>query len=149
MKTSLRWPLFLFFALGIALCSQVSDAPTAAKTDSRDIEATVLRKKAEQLNEAGEPDSALLYAQKAVDFSEKTNNWPEWGKSKVQESLALYYQRKFKEALASLASLEQKAKANIPPADEFWGVYYNCAGIVYNAVGDFETALKYGSQEIA
>ncbi len=148
MKTSKYWPLWLL-VLGIALCGQIPNPSRGVKAGDPEWELMALRQKAEHLNETGEPGSALIYAQKAAAFSEKMNNWPEWGKSKVQESLALYYLNRFKEAEALLPVLGQKGKTAIPSDNDFWGVYYNCAGIVYNALGDFETALKYGLEEIA
>lgn len=149
MKTSFRW-IILLSLLGIALCSQ-SPVPSSppATNDAQNATLTALRKKSGSFNEAGEPDSALVYAREGAALAEKTQNLPEWGLCKVQESLALYYLNNFKEAAALLPPLEDKAKNAIPPDNDFWGTFYNCAGIVYHVLGDFETALNYGIREIA
>jgi CHAT domain-containing protein/tetratricopeptide (TPR) repeat protein len=147
MKTSFRW-IILLTLLGIALCSQ-SPEPSPRTGGAPNPAAAALRAKAESFNEAGEPDSALVYAREGAALAEKGQNLPEWGKCKVQESLALYYLNEFRQAVALLPPLESRAKNAIPPDDDFWGAFYNCAGIVYHVLGDFETALNYGLREIA
>lgn len=147
MKTSFRWIIFLSL-LGIALCSQLP-APSPRTPDGPpDAAITALREKSESFNEIGEPDSALVYAREGAALAEKVQNLPEWGKCKVQESLALYNLNEFRQAVALLPPLEEKAKNAIPPDDDFWGAFFNCAGIVYHVLGDFETALNYGLREI-
>ena len=147
MKTFFFWPALLVLCI-VFSCQPPTTSP-ATQTGSPKSEANPFRQKAEALNEAGEADSALVYALQGAAVAEKANNWPEWGKSKVQEGLALYYLSRLQEAAALMPGLEEKGTANIPADDDFWGAYYNFAAIIYFEQGDFEKALQYGLQEIA
>lgn len=148
MKTSLSWPPFLFL-LGIALCSQISEPAFPSSSAEQGATAVVFNEKAKAFLEADELDSALVYAQKAADLSEKTKNWHEWGKAHLLLILTRYYQEEYAKAAATFPALEQTAQSRIHPDSTFWEEYFNYAGAVFNSLGNYEEALRYGLKEVA
>lgn len=148
MKTSLRWSPFLLL-LGAALCSQVTEPVTSTLSGGQPSAALLLNDKATTFLEAEELDSALVFAQKAADLSEKTKNWHEWGKAHLLLILTNYYQGEYAKAAATFPALEQQAQSRIHPDSSFWEEYYNNAGAIFNSLGNYEEALRYGLKELA
>ena len=146
MKTTRFWPLLSL--LGIALCSQISEPPAPLPSEGQKIAADILNDKAALLVEAGEYDSALVYARKGVEISEKTNNWNAWGKAQLSLLYSNYYLGRHTASVADFPALEQSAQAHLSPDSTFWGEYFNVAGAVFNEIGNYEDAIRYGLKEI-
>lgn len=147
MKTSHYWPPFLF-VLGIALCSQSPNPAPASVIPDRSAEAAALCKRAEQLSEAEQLDSALVYARHAAALAENSKDWHSWGKAQTIILSVYYGLGQYTEIAVALPALEKKAQTVLPADSSFWGSYYNAAGAIYYMVGNYEAALKYGLQEI-
>lgn len=148
MKTSHYWPPFLF-VLGIALCSQSPTSSPASVIPERNTEAAALCKRAEQLSEAEQLDSALLCAGRAAALAENTKDWYTWGKAQTTLLEVRYGLGEYAEAAATFSSIEQKAHAAISADSAFWGDYYNAVGAIFNMLGNYEAAIRYGLLEIA
>ncbi len=148
MKTTFNWPPFLLL-LGIALCSQSPNTSPVKKVSGLNTEAVNSCKKAGLFSEAGAYDSALVYARGAADLAEKAKDWYTWGKAQAIILENSYATGQYAETAATFPALEQKAQAVLPADSSFWGSYYNAAGAIFNMLGNYESALKYGLQEIA
>ena len=137
------------FVLGVALCSQVSEPASSASSDEQKSEAVGLNKKATHFIKAEQYDSAFAYAQKSAEFSEKIKNWDEWGKAQLHLLTSSYYLSRNAESAATFPTIEQLAQSHIPADSSFWGEYFNLAGAIFNEIGNYEEALRYGLKEIA
>lgn len=146
MKTSYFWPAML--VLGFVLCGQSPQHPLAETTAGPHAEAAGWCDKSDQFSGTGAYDSALVYAQKAAGLAEKAKDWPTWGRAQNNILGACYGLGQFAKTAATFSTLEQKARTVLPDDDTFWGGYYNAAGAIYNMLGNYEAALKYGLQEI-
>jgi len=141
--------LLLILLLGVALCSQISESPAPATSDNLKSTAAALNDKATRFLEAEQYDSAYTYAQKGGEISEKTKDWNEWGKAQLNLLTSSYYLDRYAEAAATFPVVEQKAQAAISPDSAFWGEYFNLTGAIFNKLGNYEEALRYGLKEIA
>lgn len=148
MKTSSYW-LPLLIVCGIALCSQSPDPSPADTVGGSNAAADALCQKAELFSGEEQYDSALIYAREAAEVAEQAKDWDNWRKSQETMLLARYGLGQYAEAAATFPALEQKAREVIPPDNQFWGDYYNNAGAIFNMLGNYEAALKYGLKEIA
>ncbi len=149
MKTSLYRSPLLLLLLGIALCSQISEPDVSAPTAGQRSAAVDLNKKAAVFLDTEQYDSAFVYAQKGANISEKTKNWDEWGKSQLHLLTSSYYLSRYAESAATFPAIEQLAQSHIPADSSFWGEYFNLAGAIFNDLGNYEEALRYGLKEIA
>ncbi|MBP6825035.1 MAG: tetratricopeptide repeat protein, partial [Saprospiraceae bacterium] len=140
------WPALL--VLSFVLCSQSPNHPTATAAAGTNAEAAEWCKNAVRLSKTEAYDSALVYAREAGALAEKSKDWHTWGKSQTIILDAGYNLGEYANTSETLPALEQKARAVLPDDDSFWGDYYNAAGAIYNMLGNYEAALKYGLQEI-
>ena len=140
------WPALL--VLSFVLCSQSPNHPTATPAAGTNAEAAEWCKNAVRLSKTEAYDSALVYAREAGALAEKSKDWHTWGKSQTIILDAGYNLGEYASTSETLPALEQKARAVLPDDDSFWGDYYNAAGAIYNMLGNYEAALKYGLQEI-
>lgn len=148
MKTSFYWPPILLF-LCIALCSQSPGLQRVPALAGRDAASAALCQKAERFSEAAQFDSALVYAIDAGGKAEKAKDWYTWGKAQTVILFVRYAIGQYAEAASTFPSIEQTAQSVISPDSSFWGDYYNAAGAIFNMLGNYEAALKYGLLEIA
>lgn len=143
MRTPLLWLAML--ALGLALCSQISErAP-----DEQAADITGWLKQTDKYIEEGEYDSSLALAQQVVLAAEKTANWEAWGKAQIHYLGSCYYLNRSAEAVATFPQLEHLGRAHIHPDSTFWGGYFNVAGAIFDQLGNYEEAIRYGLKEIA
>ena len=150
MKTFYFWPLSLLFVTGALLCSQVSRSPALVPSDGREAPvASVLNKKAKHFLAAEQYDSAAIYARAGVRAAENSKDWNTWGAVQLNLLTANYYLERNAESIGALPDIERSAQSNISADSSFWGVYFNLAGAIFNEVGNYEEALRYGLKEIA
>lgn len=143
MRTPLLWLATL--ALGLALCSQISErAP-----DEQAADITGWLKQTGKYIEEGEYDSSFALAQRVIIAAEKTANWEAWGNAQIHYLGSCYYLNQSAEAAATFPQLEQLGRAHIHPDSTFWGGYFNVAGAIFDQLGNYEEAIRYGLKEIA
>ncbi len=130
----------------------ITTPPVTTPDYPLDTIALALRMKADSLYYAGKPDSALAYARASAEKAEKTADWHTWGEAQTYILASQYELKAYAESVKTFPALEKKAQALIPEGNlrdsAFWGDYYNTAGAIYNELGNYEKALKYGLQEI-
>jgi len=113
------------------------------------MDALALRKKAERFYDAGQLDSTLFYAGEAAGQAEHSGDWHTWGEAQTYILAARCGLNQYAATAAGFPALEQKAQAVLPGDSTFWSDYYNIAGVIFNEMGNYEEALKYGLQEIS
>ena len=147
MRTFLLW--LALITTVILYCGQSTKSSDKGRLPKPPPEAMLLVEKAHAFRDADALDSALVYARRAVLLSEETKDWRAWGKAGMTVIEVNYYLGQYSEVAASFPELEKSARVRLSPDSTFWGEYFNVAGAVFNALGNYEAALEYGLQEIA